>query len=166
MHKVFHRVMWKAGKRCRRQRKRPAFEAAAVISALSEAGIASAATVYNSEAPPVAEQASLFRGSGAIGGHEMPGNRNAATVSKSGPGTLSNCTKYPSVPPGGHALQAWEYAPPILFFQKRECAAPGGREKQRRGSMRTLGSNLLGCFRLRSLSGAPRTLRPHLSRFK
>ncbi len=51
---------------------------------------------------------------------------------------------------------------PILFFQKRECAAPGVREKERCGSMRTLGSNLLGCFRLRSLSGAPRTLRPHL----
>ena len=32
------------------------------------------------EAPPVAEQASRFRGCGAIGGHEMPGNRNAATV--------------------------------------------------------------------------------------
>ena len=47
MHKVFHRVMWKAGKRCRRQKKRPTFEAAAVISALSEAGITSAATVYN-----------------------------------------------------------------------------------------------------------------------
>ena len=55
---------------------------------------------------------------------------------------------------------------PHSLFSKRECAAPGGREKERRGSMRTLGSNLLGCFRLRSLSGAPRTLRPHLSRFK
>ena len=96
MHKVFHRVMWKAGKRCRRQRKRPAFEAAAVISALSEAGIASAATVYNSEAPPVAEKASLFRGSGAIGGHEMPGNRNAATVSKAAPRLA-----VPTGPPAG-----------------------------------------------------------------
>ena len=101
-----------------------------MISALSEAGIASAATVYNSEAPPVAEKASLFRGSGAIGGHEMPGNRNAATVSKSGPGTLSNCTKYPSVPPGGHALQAWEYAPPILFFQKENAPRPVEEKKR------------------------------------
>lgn len=32
------------------------------------------------EAPPGAEQASLFRGSGAIGGPEGAGNRNAATV--------------------------------------------------------------------------------------
>jgi len=32
------------------------------------------------EAPPVADKASLFRGSGTIGGHEVAGNRNAATV--------------------------------------------------------------------------------------
>jgi hypothetical protein len=35
------------------------------------------------EALPAAEQASLFRGSGTIGGHEVDGNRNAATVLKS-----------------------------------------------------------------------------------
>ena len=35
------------------------------------------------EAPPVADEASLFRGSGAIGGPEGAGNRNAATVLKS-----------------------------------------------------------------------------------
>ena len=33
--------------------------------------------------PPVADEASLFRGSGAIGGPEGAGNRNAATVLKS-----------------------------------------------------------------------------------
>ena len=33
-----------------------------------------------SEALPAAEKASLFRGSGVIGGREVPGNRNAATV--------------------------------------------------------------------------------------
>ena len=38
------------------------------------------AAVETSEALPVAEKASLFRGCGAIGGHEVPGNRNAATV--------------------------------------------------------------------------------------
>ena len=32
------------------------------------------------EAPPAAEKASRFRGSGAIGGPEGAGNRNAATV--------------------------------------------------------------------------------------
>ena len=32
------------------------------------------------EALPVAEQARAIRGSGAIGGHEVAGNRNAATV--------------------------------------------------------------------------------------
>nr|WP_325298021.1 hypothetical protein [uncultured Dysosmobacter sp.] len=32
------------------------------------------------EAPPVADKASRFRGSGAIGGHKVSGNRNAATV--------------------------------------------------------------------------------------
>ena len=31
-------------------------------------------------APPVADAASLFRGSGTIGGHEVAGNRFAATV--------------------------------------------------------------------------------------
>ena len=55
--------MWKAGKRCRRQKKRPAFEAAAVISALSEAGITSAATVYNKR-------------SAAGGGKSEPVSRN------------------------------------------------------------------------------------------
>ena len=35
------------------------------------------------EAPPVADEASLFRGSGAIGGPKGAGNRNAATVLKS-----------------------------------------------------------------------------------
>ncbi|MCI6568162.1 MAG: hypothetical protein MSF32_04570, partial [Dysosmobacter sp.] len=34
------------------------------------------------EAPPAAEKASRFRGSGAIGGPEGAGNRNAATVCK------------------------------------------------------------------------------------
>ena len=32
------------------------------------------------EAPPVADEARLCRGSGAIGGHKVPGNRIAATV--------------------------------------------------------------------------------------
>ena len=32
------------------------------------------------DAPPVADAASLFRGSGTIGGHEVAGNRFAATV--------------------------------------------------------------------------------------
>ena len=36
------------------------------------------------EAPPVADEASLFRGSGAIGGPKGAGNRNAATVLKFG----------------------------------------------------------------------------------
>ena len=53
---------------------------------------------------------------------------------------------------------------PHSFFSKRECAAPGGREKERCGSMRTLGGNLPGCFRLRSSSGAPMTLTPQLCR--
>ena len=35
------------------------------------------------EAPPAADEASLFRGSGAIGGPKGAGNRNAATVLKS-----------------------------------------------------------------------------------
>ncbi len=34
------------------------------------------------EAPPVADKARLFRGSGTIGGGEAPGNRYAATVSR------------------------------------------------------------------------------------
>ena len=34
------------------------------------------------EAPPVADEARLFRGSGTIGGHEVHGNRYAATVVK------------------------------------------------------------------------------------
>ena len=37
------------------------------------------------EAPPAADEASLFRGSGAIGGPKGAGNRNAATVLKSRP---------------------------------------------------------------------------------
>jgi len=32
------------------------------------------------EAPPEAEKASRFRGSGVIGRHEVPGNRDAAAV--------------------------------------------------------------------------------------
>ncbi|MBR2928301.1 MAG: hypothetical protein IKC24_04000 [Oscillospiraceae bacterium] len=36
--------------------------------------------VETTEAPPVADEARLFRGSGTIGGHEMSGNRYAATV--------------------------------------------------------------------------------------
>ena len=35
------------------------------------------------EAPPVADEASLFRGSGAIGSPKGAGNRNAAAVLKS-----------------------------------------------------------------------------------
>lgn len=34
------------------------------------------------EAPPAADKASLFRGSGTIGGPDRDGNRQAATVSK------------------------------------------------------------------------------------
>ena len=34
------------------------------------------------EAPPVADEARLFRGSGTIGGHEVRGNRYAATVAE------------------------------------------------------------------------------------
>ena len=37
-------------------------------------------TGETAEAPPVADEARLFRGSGTIGGHEMSGNRRAATV--------------------------------------------------------------------------------------
>ena len=36
------------------------------------------------------------------------------------------------VPPGreGHALQAWEYAPPILFFQKENAPRPVEEKKR------------------------------------
>ncbi|MBR2928199.1 MAG: hypothetical protein IKC24_03470, partial [Oscillospiraceae bacterium] len=48
------------------------------------------------EAPPVADEARLFRGSGTIGGHEMSGNRHAATVDKApltGGANIDNSTE-------------------------------------------------------------------------
>ncbi|MBR2081082.1 MAG: hypothetical protein IJ980_05565 [Oscillospiraceae bacterium] len=43
------------------------------------------------EAPPVADKARLFRGSGTIGGHEVSANRHAATVFKEKEIVLAAC---------------------------------------------------------------------------
>ena len=48
------------------------------------------------EAPPVAEKARLFRGSGAIGGPNRAGNRNAAAVKPSGGGSRGSLLPFES----------------------------------------------------------------------
>ena len=50
------------------------------------------------EAPPAAEKASRFRGSGAIGGPEGAGNRNAATVCKGATERYEGCPLPQGVP--------------------------------------------------------------------
>ena len=50
------------------------------------------------EAPPAAEKASRFRGSGAIGGPEGAGNRNAATVCKGATERHEGCPLTQGVP--------------------------------------------------------------------
>ena len=50
------------------------------------------------EAPPAAEKASRFRGSGAIGGPEGAGNRNAATVCKGATKRHEGCPPPQGVP--------------------------------------------------------------------
>ena len=50
------------------------------------------------EAPPAAEKASRFRGSGAIGGPEGAGNRNAATVCKGATERYEGCPPPQGVP--------------------------------------------------------------------
>ena len=50
------------------------------------------------EAPPAAEKASRFRGSGAIGGPEGAGNRNAATVCKGATERYEGCPSPQGVP--------------------------------------------------------------------
>ena len=50
------------------------------------------------EAPPAAEKASRFRGSGAIGGPEGAGNRNAATVCKGATKRYEGCPLPQGVP--------------------------------------------------------------------
>ena len=65
------------------------------------------------EAPPVAGEARLFRGSGTIGGHEMSGNRHAATVGEAVTEKMQlllwhcqSCT----------FASAGSFQPPIFFF--------------------------------------------------
>ena len=56
------------------------------IDLAAQGGVTSAHTGEGetAEAPPVADEARLFRGSGAISGPSRAGNRNAATVDKGG----------------------------------------------------------------------------------
>ena len=78
------------------------------------------------EALPEAEQASGFRGSGAIGGHEMPGNRNAATVSKAAPRLA-----VPTGPPAGRH-DGEQGGPKLAATMKRVVREKGAFDLTRR----------------------------------